>query len=457
MNEALPYVEAVHEIYDGEATGVGHVPSWMVIDQRYRNRYVFAGLMPRQPFPGRWYKNGTVGEGRLDRGARRRDRGAGGRRSRPPSSGSTASPRTGVDEDFHRGESAYDKYYSDPTVKPNPSLHAIDQAPFYAVKIVPGDLGTKGGLVTDERARVLRADGSVIAGLYAAGNVLVGRHGPHLRRPRRDHRACPGVRLPGRRGHRRSSASRRRAPDAHRPDRRDRRRPRLRTFSWSSSDVLLYHLGIGAGARPGDNLDPAVLRWTADARRPAGAAVVRRRGADVPRDRGAVGRDARRARSTSPRSCTARSRSPCTRRSRPPARPRQRTTLTDVWDKGKAAVIWQEATVTSDDGADLWTTRSSIFVRGEGGFGGDRGDLGAGRAAGPGAGRRRRRTPSRRSRRCSTGCAATATRCTPTRTFAKAAGFPAPILHGLCSYGIVLRELTRPCSAATPAGSAASR
>src|SRR6478735_378057 len=60
MNEALPYVEAVHEIYKGEATGVGHVPAWMVIDQRYRNRYVFAGLMPRQAFPGRWYKNGVV-------------------------------------------------------------------------------------------------------------------------------------------------------------------------------------------------------------------------------------------------------------------------------------------------------------------------------------------------------------------------------------------------------------
>src|SRR4051794_25960465 len=52
MNEALPYVEAVHEIYAGEATGVGHVPAWMVIDQRYRNRYLFAGLSPRQPFPG---------------------------------------------------------------------------------------------------------------------------------------------------------------------------------------------------------------------------------------------------------------------------------------------------------------------------------------------------------------------------------------------------------------------
>ena len=79
--------------------------------------------------------------------------------------------RSGTDEDFHRGESAYDQYYCDPTVKPNPNLGEIDQGPFYAVKMVPGDLGTKGGLVTDEHARVLRADGSVIEGLYAAGNV----------------------------------------------------------------------------------------------------------------------------------------------------------------------------------------------------------------------------------------------------------------------------------------------
>ena len=76
-----------------------------------------------------------------------------------------------MDAEFGRGESAYDKYYSDPTVKPNPSLNLIDEAPFYAVKIIPGDLGTKGGLMTDEKARVLREDGSVIGGLYAAGNV----------------------------------------------------------------------------------------------------------------------------------------------------------------------------------------------------------------------------------------------------------------------------------------------
>ncbi len=170
MNEALPYVEATHEIYKGEATGVSHVPAWLVMDQRYRNRYLFAGLSPRQPFPGRWLKSGTVRKAAtLD--ALAEEIGV-------PADALAATidrfngfAASGNDEDFHRGDSAYDRYYADPRVKPNPSLHRIDQGPFYAVKIVPGDLGTKGGIVTDERARALRADGSVIEGLYAAGNV----------------------------------------------------------------------------------------------------------------------------------------------------------------------------------------------------------------------------------------------------------------------------------------------
>jgi 3-oxosteroid 1-dehydrogenase len=170
MNEALPYVEATHEMYAGQATGVSHVPSWLVLDQRYRNRYLFAGLGPRQPFPGRWFKEGVVVKGAtLEELAERIEVPADALRETVERFNGFA--RTGVDEDFHRGESAYDRYYSDPTVKPNPSLHTIDQAPFYAVKIVPGDLGTKGGLVTDEHARVLRPDGSAIPGLYAAGNV----------------------------------------------------------------------------------------------------------------------------------------------------------------------------------------------------------------------------------------------------------------------------------------------
>jgi 3-oxosteroid 1-dehydrogenase len=77
---------------------------------------------------------------------------------------------TGKDEDFGRGDSHYDRYYGDPTVRPNPCLAALVEGPYYAAKIVPGDLGTKGGLVADTAGRVLREDGSAIEGLYASGN-----------------------------------------------------------------------------------------------------------------------------------------------------------------------------------------------------------------------------------------------------------------------------------------------
>lgn len=77
---------------------------------------------------------------------------------------------SGRDQDFHRGDSAYDRYYGDPTVHPNPNLGPIEKGPFTAYRTVIGDLGTKGGVVTDEHARALREDGSVIEGLYSAGN-----------------------------------------------------------------------------------------------------------------------------------------------------------------------------------------------------------------------------------------------------------------------------------------------
>ena len=103
MNEALPYVEAVHAMYDGEATGVGHVPSWMVIDQRYRNRYLFAGLSPRQPFPGRWYKNGTVRKAAtIEALAAEIDVPADVLRATVQRFNGFAAG--GTDEDFHRGE-----------------------------------------------------------------------------------------------------------------------------------------------------------------------------------------------------------------------------------------------------------------------------------------------------------------------------------------------------------------
>jgi len=174
MNEAAPYVEATHRMYggpNGQGDGPGeNIPCWMIIDQRYRNHYVFAGLSPRSKFPGRWYKAGTlVRAGTVAELAEKIG---------VPADALTETietfngyARSGKDADFGRGDSGYDRYYGDPTVKPNPSLAPIDKAPFYAIVMVPGDLGTKGGLVTDSAARVLREDGSVIDGLYAAGNA----------------------------------------------------------------------------------------------------------------------------------------------------------------------------------------------------------------------------------------------------------------------------------------------
>ncbi|RYD83950.1 MAG: FAD-binding protein, partial [Sphingomonadales bacterium] len=76
----------------------------------------------------------------------------------------------GVDEDFGKGEQAYNRHFADPRHRPNPCLGAISKPPYFAVRIWPVDVGTCGGLLTDEHARVLREDGSAFGGLYATGN-----------------------------------------------------------------------------------------------------------------------------------------------------------------------------------------------------------------------------------------------------------------------------------------------
>ncbi|PWV67829.1 3-oxosteroid 1-dehydrogenase [Nocardia neocaledoniensis] len=173
-NESAPYVEAVHTMYGGEyGQGAGpgeNIPAWLVFDQRYRNRYIFAGLQPGQRFPSRWLENDYIVKAdSIEELAERIG---------VPAENLAATvtrfngfAATGKDEDYGRGNSHYDRYYGDPTVKPNPCLAEISQGPFFAAKIVPGDLGTKGGLVTDTAGRVLREDDSVIEGLYAAGNT----------------------------------------------------------------------------------------------------------------------------------------------------------------------------------------------------------------------------------------------------------------------------------------------
>jgi 3-oxosteroid 1-dehydrogenase len=164
VNEAAPYVTFVHQQLAG-----GHDPIWFVFDRRAKNRYQFGGVMPGQKFPADWYSSGLMHRAdTLD--ALAASIGV------PPSSlretidRFNGFARGGNDGDFGRGDSAYDNYYGDPSL-PHPTMDVIDSAPYYAVRIQAGDLGTKGGLVYNANGQVLRADGTVIAGLYATGNT----------------------------------------------------------------------------------------------------------------------------------------------------------------------------------------------------------------------------------------------------------------------------------------------
>ncbi|MEV6602936.1 3-oxosteroid 1-dehydrogenase [Kutzneria sp. NPDC051319] len=169
VNEAAPYSDVVHVMYD-KNPGAPDIPAWLITDQNYRNRYLFRDVLPALPLPDAWYQSGSVANAWSieDLAAKI---------GVPPATLRTTVNRfngfafSGVDADQNRGRSAYDHYYTDPAVFPNSCLAPLWEAPFYAFKIVPGDLGTKGGLVTDARARVLREDGSVIPGLWAAGNA----------------------------------------------------------------------------------------------------------------------------------------------------------------------------------------------------------------------------------------------------------------------------------------------
>ncbi|MBZ9594241.1 3-oxosteroid 1-dehydrogenase [Streptomyces erythrochromogenes] len=171
VNEAAPYSDVVHVMYEKDRGAAGtHIPAWLIVDQNYRNKYLFKDILPTLPFPDAWYEAGAAKKAwTWDALAGQIGVPAGALRS--SLSRFNAQAWSGTDSDFHRGATAYDHYYTDPNVLPNSCLAPIWVPPFYAFKIVPGDLGTKGGIVTDARARALRADGSVIRGLYAAGNA----------------------------------------------------------------------------------------------------------------------------------------------------------------------------------------------------------------------------------------------------------------------------------------------
>ncbi|RPA02539.1 FAD-dependent oxidoreductase [Gordonia sp. OPL2] len=163
-NEAAPYVTFVHAQIAG-----GHDPAWFVFDRTAKARYPIGGIMPGQAFPEEWYASGLI-----QSAASLHELGAaigvdGDTLSHTVSRYNTMA-RDGRDLDHGRGQSAYDNYYGDPSLA-HPTLDVIDRGPFYALRMRAGDLGTKGGLVHDASARVVRSDGSVIAGLYATGNT----------------------------------------------------------------------------------------------------------------------------------------------------------------------------------------------------------------------------------------------------------------------------------------------
>ncbi|UNB55095.1 3-ketosteroid-delta-1-dehydrogenase [Mycolicibacterium sp. YH-1] len=177
VNEATDYMSFGQRMLDLERSGNRVESMWIVFDQQYRNGYVFAAeLFPRMAIPQSWYDAGIayradslaslgtqmgVPEDKFTQTVRRFNDGA----------------RAGIDADFHRGESAYDRYYGDPTITPNPNLRPLVKGPFYAVRMVLSDLGTCGGLRADDRARVLREDGTSIDGLYAIGNTAANAFG----------------------------------------------------------------------------------------------------------------------------------------------------------------------------------------------------------------------------------------------------------------------------------------
>jgi 3-oxosteroid 1-dehydrogenase len=169
VNEAAPYSDVVHVMYERNEISPD-IPAWLIFDQNYRNRYLFKDVAPTFPFPDAWYQSGAAFKAwSIEDLARKIGVPASALRATVSRFNTFAA--SGNDLDFQRGRSAYDHYYTDPAVKPNSCLAALWLPPYYAFKIVPGDLGTKGGMRTDARARVLRANGSVIPGLYAAGNA----------------------------------------------------------------------------------------------------------------------------------------------------------------------------------------------------------------------------------------------------------------------------------------------
>ena len=144
------------------------VPSWAIMDTQFMKNYALVTPMPGTKKPQAWYDSGYLKK------ADTIEELAGMLKISPGALRATVDRFNGFvernkDEDFNRGERAYDRWLGDKYHAKNASLGSISEGPFYAVEVVPGDVGTYGGVVTDEHAKVLREDGTPIEGLYATG------------------------------------------------------------------------------------------------------------------------------------------------------------------------------------------------------------------------------------------------------------------------------------------------
>ncbi len=170
LNEAASYHIVGQQMARRAAEHGDANPTWFVFDHKYRHNYPVGPLYPIMPD---WMQRGEV-RGILKKGRTIEELAA--NMGVPVDTLASTVSRfnenavKGEDPDFHRGEAAYDKMYGDPRVGPNPCLAPLTKGPFYAMPIYPGDIGTNGGLLTDDKARVLDAKGKPISGLYAVGN-----------------------------------------------------------------------------------------------------------------------------------------------------------------------------------------------------------------------------------------------------------------------------------------------
>lgn len=168
VNEANGYYDYVSALVAATPEGEA-VESWQVADSRFVRKYPLgmAKPLPVPLFP--YLRSGYLKRGRtLEELAAKCGIDPAGLRETVARFNENA--RRGVDPEFERGETEFNRYGGDPKVGPNPSLAPIEKGPFYAVKVVPGSFGTFAGLAADGRARVLRTDGSAIPGLFVAGN-----------------------------------------------------------------------------------------------------------------------------------------------------------------------------------------------------------------------------------------------------------------------------------------------